>query len=351
MFLPVVVFGQENFTIKGKVGELYSSSMAYLIYGKDGKRHVDSALVSDGKFTFTGSIDQPTLAGVFIHDVSLDRIRNGAVLEIYLEKGEISIKGTDSLNTAILSGTPLNNDKNELNQSLAIVRNTYQRQKNDSIARNTSPPRYAFMVKERDSVMEAFIKTHPNSLVGLDALIEYAGPFLKVDKIEPLLNGFSSTLKKMPEAKALHERLKIARTLVIGAMAPDFTQNDQNGNPVSLSSFRGKYVLIDFWASWCGPCRHVHPYLVDTFNKYKDKNFTILSVSLDNEKGRSQWLKAIKDDKLAWTQVSDLQGFKNKAALLYGVRAIPQNFLIDPTGKIIGINVHQLDKDLERALN
>jgi len=123
----------------------------------------------------------------------------------------------------------------------------------------------------------------------------------------------------------------------IGSTATDFTQADTLGKPVSLSSFRGKYVLLDFWASWCRPCRLENPAVVRAFQKFKKKNFTVLGVSLDQNK--EAWLKAIKADNLTWTHVSDLQQWSNAVAQLYRVQGIPQNFLIDPTGKIIGRNL------------
>jgi peroxiredoxin len=146
------------------------------------------------------------------------------------------------------------------------------------------------------------------------------------------------------------EKRKRAENSWVGKTAPDFELPDVNGKPIKLSSFRGKYVLVDFWASWCGPCRLENPAVVEAYNHYKNKNFTILGVSLDREK--ADWLKAIKDDNLAWTHVSDLQFWNSKAVELYRFEGIPFNVLIDPEGKVIaeGLRGEQLDKKLQQIL-
>jgi len=177
---------------------------------------------------------------------------------------------------------------------------------------------------------------------GKDTLVTLLPQKVRTDKLgmailtaDSLNKVKADSLAKAAVAKAKENLSKIA----LGSNELDFTQNDALGKPVSLSSFKGKYVLIDFWASWCGPCRAENPNVVKAYNKYKDKGFTVLGVSLDGQSTRAAWLKAIDTDGLVWTQVSDLKGWSNEAAKLYDVKSIPQNFLIDPNGVVIGKNL------------
>jgi peroxiredoxin len=165
-------------------------------------------------------------------------------------------------------------------------------------------------------------------------------------KLEQRFKQLSPASQKGFYGKILQEGIASSKIGAVGSDAIEFTQNDTTGKPVSLNSFRGKYVLVDFWASWCKPCRMENPNVVTAFNKFKDKNFTVLGVSLD--KSRENWIQAIKDDGLTWTQVSDLQSWNNAAARKYKIESIPQNFLIDPNGKIVGKNLR--GQDLEAKL-
>ena len=173
-------------------------------------------------------------------------------------------------------------------------------------------------------------------------------PVANLVKRFPQHQGIASLQTQFNQMQETQAQAKqtISNKPTIGNLAPDFTMNDTDGKPFSLSQLKGKYVLVDFWASWCGPCRGENPNVVIAYNKFKNKNFTVLGVSLDENK--AAWLKAIKDDKLEWKQVSDLKQWNSAAVGLYGFDGIPYNVLIDPQGKIIGTELR--GEDLEKKL-
>ena len=242
-----------------------------------------------------------------------------------------------------------------IEEKMSAILNEYEQastvKQNDLTFQKAIEKRYSDAVNEVTSLLQTFVSKNPNSYISLLALNELVNSNAGVDmsKLANLYKNLSEPVKKTDLGEFLGNRILAVSRTAIGAVAPDFTQNDPSGKPVKLSDFRGKYVLIDFWASWCGPCRQENPNVVKAYAQFKNKNFEILGVSLDNPNAKTAWLNAIEKDKLTWPQVSDLQGWKNQVALLYGVESIPQNFLIDPKGVIIDKNLRS--EDLIRTLS
>ncbi|HWZ03894.1 MAG TPA: TlpA disulfide reductase family protein [Mucilaginibacter sp.] len=356
IMLPLALFAQgSNYTLNGKVGQLSAPAKAYLMYSNAAGRQTDSAMINNGAFTFKGAIDQPISAYLIINKKGTG-INTKAIsyIKLYLEAGALSVTSPDSLDNAQITGGQINADNNRLKTALAPVT-----QKMDALNKDyeAAPEekrkskefgddidkRSDSLEKEQKAVYLTFIKANPNSLISLFSLKNYAGSVPDIAEVEPAFNLLSENIKASKMGMDYAAEISKMKKTAIGAIAPDFTQADTSGKLISLHDFKGKYVLVDFWASWCGPCRAENPNVVKAYNTYKDKNFTILGVSLDQQGKKDKWLKAIHDDHLTWTQVSDLKFWKNEAAQLYAVQAIPQNFLVGPDGKIVAKNIRGED--------
>jgi len=369
---PLALKAQNVFTIHGKAGSFDAPAKVYLSYSNDGIKVQDSTFLNQGRFTFKGNLSSPVKAELTIKYgvATTGKYSRSDELDFYLENSDITVTAKDSICHGIVKGSATNDDY----KILSALRQPFLKTK-DSVTtvfyswtkekqKDTASTEYkqlgiayrSFMAGYK-SVSRAFMAKHPNSYVSLVVFndIELAfvfDPSLNPDTSAVKFARFPASLRasflgqKMAAMIEAHEKTKT------GKVAMDFTQIDTAGKAVKLSDYRGQYVLVDFWASWCAPCRAENPNLLKAYNKYKSKNFTILGISLDDENGRKAWLGAVKYDGLPWTQVSELKGFKNKAAVLYGVSAIPTNFLIDPNGKIIAQNLRgeDLDKKLGELL-
>jgi peroxiredoxin len=205
--------------------------------------------------------------------------------------------------------------------------------------------------KEQTERLKAIVEAYPESFTAV-FLLNGSTSTMDAPVVEELYKSLSRKYKDTREGKSIESVIEAKKITAIGKVAPDFSQPDTLGNKIKLSSLRGKYVLIDFWASWCGPCRAENPNLVKTFNRFKDKGFTVLGISLDQPGKKDAWIAAIHKDNLSWTQVSDLKFWDNDVAVLYGVKAIPTNLLLDPQGKIIAKDLRgdDLSKTLEQLL-
>lgn len=347
--LPAVGLAQTtpNFTVKGKIGSYNAPAKAYLSYGSGGKGVTDSVVLNNGQFEFKGTITDPSSAALYINAKG-DGIHSPYdYASFYIDKGTTQINSADSAKHAVVSGTKISEENDKFKAALKVTDAEYAalEVKEKAAGDNPSPElKKQFDVQEKEidnhekAIMKKFIADNPSSFISLSALRSYTYSADYKD-VEPLFHHLSPELQNSASGKKYADQLEKLKGVAYGATAPEFAQADTNGNVVKLSSFRGKYVLVDFWASWCGPCRMENPNVVKAYNQYKDKNFTILSVSLDRPGAKEKWLKAIHKDGLTWTHISDLKFWDNDAAKLYGVQAIPQNFLLDPNGKIIGKNL------------
>ncbi|NSW94895.1 MAG: AhpC/TSA family protein [Bacteroidales bacterium] len=340
-FLLVNCTSKPHYEITGNIKG--ADSVKFLLQKRDGNSLVtiDSAFSKNGTFKMKGGpVDYPEMVMLVASD---NRMRTS----FYLENSKISITGTlDSLYNAVITGSKTQDEyQNYINSAREIsdryndVVTQYQiaRQNEDEEKINELTRQADEIQKEYVQYQKDFIKNNPSSFVS-PSLLRGIAYEMEPDEIESYLNMMDSTVARIPAVSELKEMVVKMKSVAIGQKAPDFTLNDADGNPVSLSSKVGsKLLLVDFWAAWCGPCRQENPNVVKVYKEFNKKGFDIFGVSLDQN--REDWLKAIKDDNLTWTHVSDLQYWNNAAARLYSVNAIPANFLLDEKGVIIAKNL------------
>lgn len=325
------------FTIDGKL-DGFAEGTDIKLYKNGDNSELASSKLTKGKFALKGNVTEPVLCFLVVG--------NEKPIELYVESGIISFKADKKEP----GKHKVENSKSHteftafiaafmpLAQQLSALANTINNTM-PGVERDGLMTTYTTAQQNIQNEIDKFINGNPKS--GITPFVLNATYQFNEDPIllETRFNKLDANVRNSESGKQLQEFIAESKIGAVGTQSLDFTQPDTTGVPVSLSSFRGKYVLVDFWASWCRPCRDENPNVVENFNKFNKKNFTVLGVSLDRPGQKEKWLEAIHTDKLTWTQVSDLQFWNNAAAQLYKVKGIPQNFLVDPEGKIVAKNL------------
>ncbi len=308
---------------------------------------IDTTVVKSGKFTFKGDVTEPELHAIIFENKTQGQPQGFSVV---VENGKINaIINKDSIGQAKVTGTYNNEELNKFNgismkirkrmmdfQQANMAQMQAASQKNDTVVMNKLSKEFAKFQTEMIDSNYKYIETNPKSFVAL-LLIEgmFNEPDAKMDKIKKYYDAIDVSLKENKHAKNIKTKLESIKAVAIGQKAPEFSAKNTDGKTVSLKKSLGKITIIDFWASWCGPCRQENPNVVALYNEFHEKGLNIIGVSLDREGDATKWKDAIAKDKLTWTHVSNLKFWEDPIAVQYGVKSIPATFLLDANGVII----------------
>ncbi len=318
-----------QYTITGHVTDIPDGTKLYLTLVGPPNKDIDSLLIKDGSFTFKGGkIDKPEWALVKVDKQFVP------LADFYLENGDIEISGSRYSTKAV--GTPTNAEYNEYRDSINSMFNDLSslnssRALSNSNAEKDSLAKQLKAVEAEQQAREMrFLRRHPSSVIDYN-IIEYRSRTAKSAHIKEMLSLLSPELRATDGMKKIEDFAERLSRTENGAPAPDFTLATDKGDSLSLSQYRGKYVMIDFWASWCAPCRASFPAIAEIYGKYHPKGLEIIGLSLD--RSEEAWRKAVKQENVPWPQVLDAKGVTAK---VYAVSAIPHLVLVDPDGKIMG---------------
>jgi peroxiredoxin len=308
------------FKINGTVQGVVDGTILKLLNGSTGAEE-KSATVKAGKFYFEGTITNPDFKVIGING-------QPPFITIYIDKSIVDVKAKNGeFEKAIITGSTSHDDFTEFNNNTAKYQDLFTGKGNYPVE----------FLDEAGTTIEKFVASHKNAFISPLAIYRHSQITGDYVKQEEMYNTLTNVVKNSTIGQYIATQIADTKKAGYGKPLASFSQADTSGKEISLEAFKGKYVLVDFWASWCGPCRAENPNVVRNFEKYKSKNFTVLGISLDKDK--QKWIDAIAADGLNWTQLSDLKFWNNAVAQQFGIQSIPQNFLLDPQGNLIGKNL------------
>ncbi|MFZ4102633.1 MAG: redoxin domain-containing protein [Sphingobacterium thalpophilum] len=345
MVCPLMIIAQQpSFTINGTVSSLQINTLYFTesSFFNNVKPKVQKLVISDGKFSIMGAFTEPV--PVFL-STEPDYKKNPAMAKQFiLDQGEISVTIKGGLNDVVITGSMAQDDMQRLSlgqepffEKLNQISKEAELKSQSGISPDSIAAQYRIPLRNVNkglvTYQRSFVKENPKAFPSLLLIPSIAGSTFNFFEADSLLSSLSSVIQNSSTARLLKDYIDSEKKTSVGAIAPEFALSDTSGKAIPLSSLKGKHVLLDFWAAWCGPCRQENPNVVNAYQQFKDKGFTVFGVSLDRDK--KSWLAAIREDNLNWQHVSDLKYWSSEAAALYGVSSIPRNFLLDPDGRII----------------
>ncbi|MFC6095315.1 redoxin domain-containing protein [Flavobacterium qiangtangense] len=311
---------------------------------------IDTIKVENGKFEFKGVAGEPEVSGLLIEGKgNIDLILEGGTIAVALDK--------DTIRNSKVTGTYNNDELTQYKKDIAVTQKQIQskamafQQANMKKFQDAQAAKDTVvinaLVKENQAIMKpmgdqnyTYAESHPKAFLSV-ILVEgfLYSPDPDFARIKKIYNSFTSELKNTRHGKVIKQKLDAHDSVEVGKIAPDFSAKSPEGKTISLKEAKGKVTIVDFWASWCVPCREENPNVVALYNEFHDKGLNIIGISLDNPKDDAKWKAAIAQDKLTWTQISNLQGWQDPIVKKYNVTAIPATFLLDASGKIVAKNL------------